>query len=402
MKILHISDFHTGSKSIGHDTPLPLKEEDFIFKTQEFIENEVDLPDLIIFTGDLVSVGNTSDLNNPEISEFFQPYVEKKIPILMCNGNHDLEEGFVRDGWQFIDYTSFILEHQNEFQVKVSKDFINNQASYIDFPKWNVLFLSLNSSPNIVKNSDPELKRASLGYKKTILFLDEVKEKIGFEFQHRNIFVIIHHPLEELIKHNDSIILLEKFNFRIIFAGDSHKFSVVPYKSHIGITAGSIFGSLEGRTDKLNMTTKPNQFNFYHLFPFDKRLQIIQYKNDLEKEEWIIGNTKSKNIIFRRKWSTEDFSNFLNINSQDLYKFSIQFLTDDLSKESDFLGFDLSGNKFLIYQLEKEDQKKVNFIQNIYKQIILKNQKFEKLIVIDKTYKLKCQIPHKYIIEGSK
>ena len=393
MKILHISDFHFGNSSIKQDTIYPTIPDDFLYKTQKFMKTQLELPDLVIFTGDLISKGKTANLKSPIILDFLKYFTHNNIPILVCNGNHDLVEGNIMTKTQFIDFNNFIMQHHKEFGINISENFNENQASYIDFPRYNILFISLNSCHNIITNKDQDFKKlATITYKLTDEFFNELKKKVKYFF-YRNKFVIIHHPLEKLKKHIDSIKILKENNVKVVFAGDSHKFSNTKYDGINGITAGTLFGSNSIKWDQLNLIMHPNQFNYYNLDHDKDCIKISQFIVDNESSNWILKKQLLLDLQILKGWNLKDWYKYLGINKQveKLEAKSIDFIFEDVSKEADYIGLTKKLNRIKIFYFKEEEQKKVKVIKCLYReqQIKKKNHDF---IVIDKTKKLKGQI----------
>ncbi len=393
MKILHISDFHFGDSSIKQDTIYPTIPDDYLYKLQKFIKLNLDLPDIVIFTGDLISKGKIADLKRPTILDFLKKFTDNSIPILICNGNHDLVEDDIKNKTQFIDFNNFILEHQKELGINISEDFYENQASYIDFPRYNTLFISLNSCHNIITNKEQDFKKpATISYKLTDKFFNELRKKIKF-FSYRNKVVIIHHPLEKLKDHLDSIKLLKENDVKIVFAGDSHKYSYIRYEGIIGITAGTIFGSNSIKWDQLNLTMQPNQFNYYSYDFKRKCLNVSQNIMDIESGNWKLKKSLPVDLKFLTGWSLEDWYNYLGLNKEleKLKTKSIIVVFEDISKEADFIGITRDLEILKIFYLDKEEQQKVKIIKYIYREQQLKKKNHD-FLIIDKTKKLKGQI----------
>ena len=393
MKILHISDFHFGNSSIKQDTIYPTIPDDFLYKTQKFMKTQLELPDLIIFTGDLISKGKIADLKSPIILDFLKYFTLNNIPILVCNGNHDLVEDNIVNKTQFIDFNNFIMLHHKEFGINISENFYENQASFIDFPLYNVLFISLNSCHNIITNKMQDFKKpATISYKLTDEFFNELKKKIKYFF-YRNKFVIIHHSLEKLKEHIDSIKILKENNVKVVFAGDSHKFSNTKYDGINGITAGTLFGSNSIKWDQLNLIMQPNQFNYYNLYHEKDCIKISQFIVDNESSNWIQKKQLSLDLHILKGWNLKDWYKYLGINKklEKLETKSIEFIFQDVSKEADYIGITSELNRIKIFYLDREEQQKVEVIKYIYREQQLKKKNHD-FIVFDKTKKLKGQI----------
>ncbi|MBN1215721.1 MAG: metallophosphoesterase [Candidatus Lokiarchaeota archaeon] len=402
MKILHISDFHFGTSSIDEDTIYPTISEDFLYRTKKFILENLSIPDLLIFTGDLVSKGNTMNLENPIIFDFLQPFIDKKIPILICNGNHDLKEENIENKTQFIDYVKFMEKNKNKFRINLSNNFRQNQSAYIDFAKENNLFISLNSCHNILTNKEKDYKKpATLPYKLTDQFFNELKKKYKKKFKYRNKLVIIHHPLEKLKNHHNTIRILKENGIKIIFAGDSHIFSKYNYEGIIGLTTGTLYGSNKIRWDSLNLEMQPNQFNYYDIDTDRNLLNISQYIHDLETGEWRLKEKYPLNISMCSAWNLENWCLSLNIEStfHELKKESIILIVEDLSKNADYIAIKKNNKILKIFIQERENQNyKVNFIKSYLKKKTINNKEID-IKIIDKTGKLKGQLPSNIIIE---
>ncbi|KKN28880.1 hypothetical protein LCGC14_0849680 [marine sediment metagenome] len=393
MKILHISDFHFGNNSIQQDTIYPTIPDDFLYKTQKFMKTQLELPDLVIFTGDLISKGKIADLKSPIILDFLKYFTHNNIPILICNGNHDLDENNIENKNQFVDFNNFILEHQKELGINISENFYENQASYMDFPRYNTLFISLNSCHNIITNKEQDFKKpATISYQLTDEFFNELRQKIKYFF-YRNKFVIIHHPLEKLKEHIDSIKILKKNNVKVVFAGDSHKFSKTNYDGIYGITAGTLFGSNSIKWDQLNLIMQPNQFNYYNLDSENDSIKISQFIVDNEFSNWILKKQLILDLDILQGWNLKDWYKYLGINKllEKLEAKSVEFIFQDGSKEADYIGITSELNSIKIFYLDREEQQKVEVIKYIYREQQLKKKNHD-FIVFDKTKKLKGQI----------
>ncbi len=393
MKILHISDFHFGNRSIKQDTIYSTIPGDFLYKTQKFMKKQLELPDIVIFTGDLILKGKTVDLKSPIILDFLKYFTHNNIPILICNGNHDLVEDNIANKSQFLDFNNFIKKNHKEFGINISKKFYENQASYIDFPRYNVLFISLNSCHNIITNKEQDFKKpATISYKLTDEFFNELKKKVKYFF-YRNKFVIIHHPLEKLKEHIDSIKILKENDVKVVFAGDSHKFSNTKYDGIKGITSGTLFGSNSIKWDKLNLIMQPNQFNYYNLDNEKDCIEISQFIVDNESSNWILNKQLLLDLHILKGWNLKDWYKYLGINKQvkKLEAKSIEFIIEDVSKEADYIGFTKKLNRIKIFYFEREEQQKVKVIKYLYRDQQLKRENHD-FIVIDKTNKLKGQI----------
>lgn len=399
MKILHLSDFHIGNGSLREDTPFPSVAEDYLYETKRYLQNSVDLPDLLIFTGDLVSKGETSQLNDPMILNFLNQFIEKKVPILLCNGNHDLKMDKIEEKGQFVDYTEFVQKLKKRFRIDLSKNFKKNQASFIDFPGENILFISLNSCHNIINSKEKKSQPATLPLKLTDEFFLELKNSIK-DFNFRNKFVVIHHPIEQLKDHHNAINLLKRYNVNLIFSGHYHKFSKIKIENITGLTAGTIYGSNEKKWDALNLKMHPNQFNFYNINVLEKKVSIFQHTKNLETAEWEKNQKITLELDLRRTWNLSGWCNYLKINPvvKQLKDKKIQRIFEDTSKHSDFLGITTQNNIIKIFVLKRENQLKVNSIKSFIKNRFVKKEK-KNLIIIDKTGKLKGQLPSEIIIE---
>jgi len=323
------------------------------------------------------------------------------IPILFCNGNHDLKEENIQIKKQFIDYSDFIVKHQEEFRINLSENFYENQASFIDFPKKNMLFISLNSCHNIITNKEQDFKKpATLPYKLTDEFFMELKKQHIKEFQFRNKFIVIHHPLEKLKEHLDSIRVLKENNINLLFAGDSHKYSEYHYEDITGLTAGTLYGSNKIKWDSLNLQMRPNQFNYYEINAIDNNLSIFQYINDLQTSRWRLNSNSSLNIQLRGAWDLSSWCDYLKINSilKELKSETIKTIIEDTSKSVDFIAIRKDNEIIKIFVQENVDQQKVKLIKSYIKDKKMGNKYFD-FKVIDKTGRLKGQLPSEFILE---
>lgn len=404
MKILHLSDFHIGEQSLNNDTKFPTIPNDYLYILKKFISNKLSKPDLVIFTGDLVSRGKTIDLNSPIIEEFFQYFIKARIPILCCNGNHDLDENMVQDKKQFMDYSMYILKEHEQFGITLSDRFSDNLASFIDFPKYNSLFISLNSCFNIISSSNETLKPATLPYSIIDPFFRELRNKVGWKFDHRNKFVIVHHPLEKLKEHNDSIRILHENRILGVFNGDSHKFDIDDrsIKGVLGMTTGTMYGANKIKWNDLNLIMQPNQFNYYELEINRMEISIGNYIRDLSNGEWCLGNEKTIPLDLEKLWTISEFSKQFHINEEKFKQSKIKYVFRDTSREVDYIGFTSKGLKSYIFHLNSENQVKTNIIRDFYKESQLHNLKSTPLLIIDATHKLKGQLPEEIIIEAEK
>ena len=398
MKILHFSDFHFGN-SIKQDSIYSTIEEDFIYKTLKYIKTEIEKIDLVIFTGDLVFKGKTSDLNNPTILDFIDQF--KKIPILICNGNHELIRENIEKKIQFKDFSDFIKKHRKKYRIKLSKKFNENQASFIEFPIHNMVFFSLNSCQNIISNKEKDYKNlATLPYKSTDEFFIEVRKRIKY-FDYRNKFVILHHPLEKLKDHLNAIKILKENDIKIVFAGDSHRFSKTEQNGIIGFTAGTLFGSNSIKWDQLNLIMEPNQFNYYDLNLDKNTILVSQFIYNDEQLDWCLKHKLSTEIELIKGWNLENWCKYFGIIQiyDKLEEKSINFIFKNISLETDYIGFTKKLEEIKIFYFENEDQKKVRLIKTLIRKQKLNKEVTTNILIIDKTRKLKGQISTQNIIE---
>lgn len=329
--ILHFSDLHFGEKNLlkflkdNVGTSNALFDNFFYnFKlTIESIINSNNNVKLIIITGDLGSIGEISE--NKYFKEFFQIFHIKEIPVIICPGNHDLHRELIQYGnstGQFLHYNEKIMkiydslgfiENENYIYC-LSKNFENNQSSYIFLKDENILVLSTNSCKSIELKKIGEDNNGNAIYDqynldKGFLLLEdlnelikEIKVKLGLEiFQNSNKFLICHHPvLNDFNKKYTILNILESYNIIIIFSGHIHKYDFkTDERLHLkNFIAGSPLVNPILRTQDTEGGTTDLQFNQYRINSINKMITPIIYKYEEDSSKWISGTLYNDKVSF--------------------------------------------------------------------------------------------------------
>ncbi|MFX0075510.1 MAG: metallophosphoesterase family protein, partial [Candidatus Hermodarchaeota archaeon] len=233
--ILHFSDLHFGELSVQQMGKYKTSFDDFFYYFLKKVQGIIDdkSTDLVIISGDLTSRGKKKDLHNHFLMKFLDVFIENKVPIITCNGNHDLSREKIELGGQFDFYQEFINENKDRFQCELSKHFDINQISYVFLDSLNCLFFSINSCRNIEnrfldsKNEIHDKDYTDVGIfsaKELDLFLEEIRDKFGNRYHSMNIFLVSHHPMRRFSESIYSIKCLSERNISIVFSGHEHNY----------------------------------------------------------------------------------------------------------------------------------------------------------------------------------
>ncbi len=383
LKIFHTSDLHFGLKSMAHDIKVSGLFEDYFSYLKKTIRNilQKNLINILIISGDITSKGESEQFSNKNLLEILKWFNKYNIPICIANGNHDLNLELISKNNQFQDFMQFITDNQTVLNCKLSKNFNNNQISYVYLEESNSIFVALNSCVYIQKKSvfetfkKTKLDKITLKIKNEILnnrnlsklddnFVDIINEigqkysvnlmrelnnildreylKIGilkrshleeiFEelksefgnnrFNYLNKFIVCHHPLEFLRKSLLNYNFLIENNVHLLFSGHSHNFDFQDDSNNkiFNIVAGSIFANRASRSEKFDFTEKPPQFNIYDINLSRNCLVPIKYFFN-QNQEWEKRTiTRINDLEFKMGFTLKNWLKLNKINEKILRK----------------------------------------------------------------------------------
>lgn len=386
--ILHFSDLHFGEQNIQQYAKYKLDFDNYFVITKETIENIIKEDkniSLVIITGDLGSKGEIIESNY--LNEFFQIFSNNNIPILTCLGNHDLIRDLITLGEQFTKYELKIRAikeilgiHNNNpnYIYKLSKNFSNNQASYIYINEMKSLFISLNSCKNIEKEcigkdfnekdlyDQDKFNVGFLSVRDLVEIQKEIKEIIGNnKYFKADKFLVCHHSIMNN-KYERELILnfLNKNNIQTIFSGHLHLYRLSKnVKLNLNnYIAGSPFVKLEERVDN-EFAISNLQFNQYQIAHETKSITPILY--EYKGKKWMF-ETINEDIV---RFSNEKYESILNLFKlvNDIYPDHHQIYNESLRRfhinlKAMTLELQLSGITSFYEGMIIKKKKKLDFI----------------------------------------
>lgn len=284
--IIHISDLHFGDNSIAKESDFRTSFQDFYSLLKDTIKKVISeyLIKLVMISGDITSKGKVDDLHNEYLKDFLQIFFENKIPICIANGNHDLNRDSIESNSQFDDFIKFMKKNEKKFNIKLSKNFKENQASFEYLREYNSIFITINSCKNIEKRFiDEEIKKFNVidinkyldkkyldvgvlsrkDLSELIKELEKIYDRRVFDYMNK--FLICHHPLENLVKDKKSINFLEENKINLIFSGHKHDYYYWSNQVIQNVGAGSLLADINSRKDFISLNQIPIQFNIYQI-----------------------------------------------------------------------------------------------------------------------------------------
>ncbi len=357
--ILHFSDLHFGELSVKEDAIVPEQFHDFYRSLTDKI-NEIikkHSPRLIIISGDIGSKGKVT--RDTYLIKFFKLFSNKGIPILLCVGNHDLDET-VKDFVRYSEYTKLINEiNDSILNTKLSKDFNENQASYIFIEEINSIFFSINSTVSnkyieIGKHNvtgkpiyDSNLSDSGLfSIDQLVNFLEEIRGVLKEKFDDVDKFLVTHYSIDKFKRSKEHIRYLEKHNVKVIFSGHEHNYDYFPYKTLHNFVAGSILVKYKHRLSYDLSVSNPLQFNLYKLDTNQKNIQYWVISKDPIEADWKLKEQGSINYSLHPKKEIE--------SSEDNYD---TIMSINEKKSEYFRILKTGGTRSVIYHIDIEDKK---------------------------------------------
>lgn len=367
LRILHISDLHFGKDSILADAFGLEVFDDFLSlmeDTFEIILKEEEVHALII-SGDILSKGEKADYNNEFLRKIIGFFAEKKIPVIISCGNHDLEREFIESNKQFDSFVTFIQNNTKQLNTKLFKNFTTNQAMYVYIEECNTFIISFNSCKHIkLELIDESLKEKynqedlMKFYRKDYLDVGMIKHRdikdcfnelrslYGNNIvKYSNKIVVSHHSLNSLEESSISIKKLNEENVKLIISGHIHHAKRMLHKEGeiINYSAGSLLSKKDSRSDNKNLIVNPPQFNYYNINLNSNEIIAFTYKYS-DKKEWI-KQIESKNSI--SLISSYNATNWLK-------KFNCEPLNNYFKEEGIIRVYDAESSIFDYYLLNKK------------------------------------------------
>jgi len=425
IRFIHISDIHFGSLS---------KKRDGIFKTSfsdwfqfliDFIEDNYLIKNIntfLLISGDLISKSEHENFENEYLQRFLKIFYENKIPIIICNGNHDLDRKKINEGAQFNDFNDFMRKNESNFRINLSRDFNDNQISYYHSEETNLLFIAVNSCQNIeIKYKDEQLKNeihdpdilldekfldiGIISYATISKFFKELSEKFSEEyFKVMNKFIISHHTMNQTMLETSTFELLKKYNVQLIFSGHQHEYDFIPKKGIFNYVSGSLAGNYETRADLINLKIVENQFNVYDINFKERKIipQLVYYGKD---KKWIT-ETKYEDVkeIELSQIYTFDYWSKNNSFTENIIKqLKEKNIKTVYVEENSYPPYYLKDSNNIFYNcclLKNEDrQLEANEIYNyLQDNLSLIEQKSLPIMIINNTNKFQRQFPKQFTI----
>ncbi len=408
LSIIHISDIHLGLFSISKDAESPEAFEDFFSLLEDQLKKAIEDESVkcAIITGDITSKGIKKYYTDSHFERILNLFTQKQIPILICNGNHDLKRNLIYQGEQFQYYVDIIKKKLNFLNCSLSNKFDKNQISYILLPNYNTILLSLNSCQYIKENEGKHSNSLNLGVLRVTDIrevIDELKKKYSnTAFENMNKFLVCHHDIRSLEQAQISLSYLKSQNIKFIFSGHIHRESNIT-DNDLGITnftAGSLLSNIKSRIDNISMLVHQPQYNLYTIDLFNGTIQpkTIKYT---DKAEWNTSN--GENIAFHPilSFDIEVFSEIHNI--PDTLKSKLKTLGFDRFNVDPFYDFLMTGSQGKSqpgWIIDNDDtQEKVDLIKEwIIKHFDEVEQGLRKVIIIKNTKKFLLQLPKELLI----
>ena len=416
LSLLHFSDLHFGTLSSKNQSKYETPFFDFFFdlksKIIEILEQKE--IDIVLITGDITSKGENEGMEDKILTQFFRIFIERKIPIITCNGNHDLERDLIIEGTQFQNYRNFLNQFYIDFQCSLSINFDSNQSSFIYLEKENSIFISINTCKEIRKEylKDKEGNITTLMDKEYLnvgIFsakllddiLIEIKNLLGSKFDYANKFLITHHPLDIFKENKRAIEYLESRQINYIFSGHVHHFDIQTYGELVNFVAGSPLVNTNQRTDDINLVEYPKQFNIYQINKHNKTIEIQQ---NLEQNfKWIIGKTEKKAIRFLTKYPLDNWSSIINLNEaqiKNLKNRNILYVVENNFSDLLFSHLFLTENNEIIKGILINNINQERIIKTLLDNIVKIKKETGTYLIINKTenYKIIEELPFELMI----
>ncbi|MHA1380906.1 MAG: metallophosphoesterase family protein [Candidatus Helarchaeota archaeon] len=424
---LHISDLHFGKSSISKDAFGTQAFDDFFSLIEDDFSKIIEEREIkcLIISGDIISRGEEFEFQNEYLIKFLRIFNEKNVPVLICNGNHDLQRNSIIEKRQFEGYKDFMKTNKKLLNIEYSDNFENNQAAFLFLEQYNLLFLSLNSCKYIEnKIISEELKKLPefsldpdkylqkrylnvgiLSRRDLTNIFKELRRKFGEErLNYTNIFVICHHSIGDLEESDLSINFLKVNKVKIIFSGHLHKNKAVVRKDLdlINFIAGSFLSDINARTNDVDLKVNPPQFNLYTLDFENKTITPVVYKYR-DDSRWKGEELPKETINFMISYhSIEDWCDKYGCNSiiYELERRDINLIIENTEDEYDFVMVNSADNQIPVWLIRDNDtQEKVDFLK---KWIVVHFEKLNngwQILIIKKTTKFERQFPDRFLIE---
>ncbi|MBY9005636.1 MAG: metallophosphoesterase [Candidatus Lokiarchaeota archaeon] len=290
--VLHFSDLHFGRGSqIKNMTNIDLffkNFKDWINKFQNFDEKKTSL---VIMSGDFGSYGEST--NDIYLKKFLKIFNDINIPIIPCNGNHDIRlYNDRKERLEVHPFVSLINNYKDFFNCQyignINNDFKKYLACYYVLEDINSIFISINSSEDTeyisLGNNVWFLDDKKFIGKNIDTILQEIENHSGLKLIDLNKFVICHHPIN-YINNLKLVNTLKNHNIEVVFSGHIHQYNFTITKQIKNFIAGSFLVNAKSRKDIYNEDRR-FQFNRY-FFDFNTN-SIKSFVNyHLQEDKWI-------------------------------------------------------------------------------------------------------------------
>ena len=422
--ILHFSDLHFGKNSLLSDSKGIEVFDDFFLKTKELFTNIINDMKIkaVVLTGDISSRGEKKHYGDRYMDDLLRIFSDKKIPIIICNGNHDLDRDLINKKKQFSFFFEFISTKIDLLNIDLFEKFNENQAMYLFLKEFNTLFIALNSCKYIEeKLIDEKIKEKIQDKNELNIYLNQENLNFGRikrsdvencfnelentfgkkRLKYMNKILICHHGLEFLQKSKDSIDFIVEKGFKLILSGHIHEYKKQFYNKKImGLVSGSFLSNKDSRSDSINLDVHKLQFNTY-------KIDVTNGK--------IIPNVYS--FEYTKGWNYEekqDESIDMYIVYEDLKKWEVdikckvdnsifentKYIVKTQKNNYQYICYDNNEEETYVWIINEHDTQ--IFVDSI-KDWIINN--FDKIIdgtvnilILNRTNSYKMQLPKQYLI----
>lgn len=364
MNILHITDLHY-SLTMGGLT----KQRNLIASFLSDISNFKNNIDLVIFSGDLVNIGDNDTVFNKASEEFLEPILKSlnltKDKLIICPGNHDIDRNNVtKSVIKYIDEEINDNKKLNDFFKKETSDL---KLSYLPLERYYAF--TNNFFPKNDKDYNSDMYSSHIreinGKKIGIISINSAWRSVGINDTNNLLFpiekleeaidrvsscqikiLVHHHPLSDFKSFNKYELedeIHKRFDF--IFSGHIHKNALsidFTYKEgavKIGSSACLTFehdseigySVLNINIDEFSGVHKTRFYNIKHeeFYSFeDKPFNIPTTQEKIQQ------NNLRKNIRTRLLEELENSKNlFVESEGQDSDKTILELSTEPVLKE---------------------------------------------------------------------